>query len=102
VKSHVLALVFIDVHGNFFDQAKLLAVGSLEALEICGQDVVGFSGGEALFEFPVVVGEHLPPNFAGLVFSAANFYGNAIHRAIVRAPYGSDDYGIRLAFGFLG
>jgi len=100
MQSGVFALVVVDVDGDFLNQAERLAVGGFDAFQVGGKNVIGFADGNPLGEFSHVVGINFPLGF--FVFGAANFYGNAIHGMIVRAPDGAGDESVGLAFGLRG
>jgi hypothetical protein len=99
VETDVLPLVVVDMDRDFFHQPELLAVGGLEALEIGREYVIGVTSRKALLEFAVMIRNHLPANFAGLVFASANLDGNSVDWMVVRAPHRPDDHGIALPFG---
>jgi len=101
VEAHILALVVVDVDGNFLDQVEGLAVGWLEALEVGPENVVRFAGWQPLFKLAVVVGKDFPARLIGLVFAAPDLHGHSIHRSVIGAPHGPDNHSVRLSSGFL-
>jgi hypothetical protein len=100
MQSSVFAFIVIDVDGHFLDEAQRLAIGGLEALEIGPEDIVGFACGDALGKLAHVVGIEFPLGL--LVFGAAYFHRDAVHRAVVGTPHGAGDKSVGLAFGLRG
>jgi hypothetical protein len=101
VESNVLALVVVDMDGDFLDEVDRLAVGRFEAFQIGPENVIGLAGGDTLGEFAHMVGVDLPAGFVGLIFSLADFHRDAVHGAIIGAPDGSGYQSVRLPSGFL-
>src|SRR3974390_2370348 len=101
MQAYILALVVIDVDGVFLDEVDGLAIGRFEAFQIGPENVIGFTGRDALGEFAHVIGVDLPPSFIGFVFSLSDLHSDAINGAIIRAPDGPGDQGVRLPSGFL-
>src|SRR5215831_7082788 len=101
MEAHILALVVIDVDGNFLDQVERFSVGWLEVLEIGPENVVILARRQALFKLATVVGIDFPARLIGLVFAATDFYVNSIHWTVIGSPHGPDDHGVRLSSGFL-
>ena len=84
----VLALFAVDVDSHILGVGGS-AVGKFDAFQVGRENVVGFSGGDALGEFAVVVGVDLPADFLGLVGGAADFDLHSVERAVIRTPDGS-------------
>lgn len=101
VKTDVLALVFVDVDGDFPDQMNGLAVGRLKAFQVGREDIVRFASWDALGEFSHVIRVDLPADLFRLVAALADSYGDAIDGAIVGSPDGAGDQGVGLASGLL-
>ena len=99
MQAYILAFFAVDVNGDALRQTQGLAIGGFDVLQIGSEDVVGFSGGQSLGEFSVVIGLDLP--FRLLIFGTADQHGNAVDRAVVWPPHGSDDHGIGFLFFFL-
>jgi hypothetical protein len=91
----VLAFFVVDVNGDVLGVSGG-PVGEFDAFEVGGEDVVGFSGRNALGEFTVVVGEDLPADFVGLVGGAADFDSHAVDGTIIRPPHGAGNQSIGL------
>lgn len=96
MQSRILAFIIINVDCHFLIKVQRGAVGEFDAFEVGGEDVVIFAGGDALREFAIVVGVHLPADFLGLVFGAADLYFDAVDGLIIGSPDGAEDEGIRL------
>ena len=99
MEAGVFAFVIVDVYFHFADLVQRLAVGSLHAFQIRGQDVIGFAGRDALSEFSAMVGVDLPLGF--FVLSAANLDRDAVDWPFVRAPDRTENQGV-LFFRGLG
>jgi hypothetical protein len=100
MQARVLALVAVNVDGDLLDQVKGLAVGGLKAFQVGPEDVVGLSGGNALGKLTMMVGVEFPANFLGFIRGAPNLHGYAVKGAIIWAPDGSKDEGVRLVLVF--
>ena len=94
VQACVFPFVVVNVHGDILKQVEGPAVGGFEVLYIGGEDVVGFTGRNALGKFPVMIGIDFP--FGLLIVGAANLDGNTVNRMIVGTPDGSGDQGVGL------
>src|SRR5579863_561038 len=99
VQAGILALVVIDVDRHFLGQVEGFAVGGLEVFEVGPENVVGFTGRNALGEFTVMVGVEFPADFAGFVGGTANFNRHAVDGLIVRTPDRAEDDRVGLFFG---
>ena len=100
VKAGIFPLIIVNMNGDILKQVERPPVGGLEVLQIGGQDVVGFPGGNAHGEFTVMVGIEFPLGL--LVFGAADFYEYAVDWAVVRTPDRSRDQSVGLVVGSLG
>jgi hypothetical protein len=101
VQADVLAFIVIDVDGNLLDEVEGFSIGRLEILEIGPENVVILARRQALFKLAAVIRIDFPSRLIGLVFAAPDFDVNSIHRSVVRAPHGPDNYSVRLSSGFL-
>lgn len=101
MEADVLALVVVDVDGNFLNQVDGLAISRFEAFQIGPENVIGFAGRYPLGEFTHVIGVDLPASFIGFVFSLPDLHSDSVHRTIIGSPNGSGDQGVRLPSGFL-
>jgi hypothetical protein len=101
MQADVLALVIVDMDGDFLDEMDGLAIGRFESFQVSPEDVIGFAGRNALGEFAHVIGVDLPASFIGFVLSLSDLHSNAVHRAIIGAPDGPGDQSVRLPSGFL-
>jgi hypothetical protein len=98
MQAGIFALVVIDVDRDFLHEMQRLALWCFDALDVGRKDIVGFSGGNALGEFAMMVGVDFPTNFLLFVGRAADVYSHAINGMIVGAPDSSKDDRVGLVF----
>src|SRR5215471_17552105 len=96
MQTDILAFFCVDMNGYRSNHPKRLSIGRFEVLEIGRKNVFALARRHALGELTHVVREDLPANFVGFVFCAADVYGNAVNRTIIRSPDSSSDQGIGL------
>jgi hypothetical protein len=101
MKANVLALVVVDMDGDFLDEVEGFAVGGFEILQIGPENVVGVAGWQALLEFAVVVGIDFPSRLVRLIFATPDLYGDSIYRSVIGTPHRPHDHGVGFPFGFL-
>src|ERR1700728_444124 len=94
--SSVFALGAVDVNRHFLKQVERNSVGRFELLQIGGEDVFAFAGGNALGELAPMVGIDFPSNFLGFIGGAANSHRDSINRPIIGTPDCPKDKGVRL------
>jgi len=102
MEADILALVFVDVDGDFLNEVDRLPIGGLESFQIRPEDVVGLTGRNSLGKLSHVIGVEFPADFLHLIGTLADFHGNAVHGVIIGSPDGPDDQRVGLPSGFLG
>src|ERR1700741_3452674 len=98
MQSGVFALVVINMNVYWLDKGQGLGVGGFETPKVGPNNVVCFAGRNALCGLAHVVGINLPAGLLGFIGGAPDFHGDAVHRTIVRTPYGPGDESVGLVF----
>src|SRR5579863_239068 len=89
--SSVYALVALNFDHNRLAGLQVFALGSFEAMGIRPDYISFLARGNQLLELAQVIGMDFPTR--PFVASAANLYGNAVHRTVVRPPYRAEYHG---------
>ena len=97
MQSDVLALVVVDVDGDFLNQPKRLAIGRFEALQVGPENVVSLARRNALGELSHMIGVELPADFLRLIASLAYFHRDAVEGTVIGSPDSSGDQGVRFS-----
>src|ERR1700690_227617 len=87
--SGVHALVGLYFHGNWLGP-QVLAIAGFEAFGLGPENVSLFARGNQLLEFAHMIGVDFPTRV--FVAGPPNFHRHAVHRTIIRPPYGPKDH----------
>src|SRR5229473_5078104 len=94
MKTDVITLVIVDMHGYFGARLQLPARGQLIAFHVRPNNVVRLADGQSLRELASVIGIELPAG--SFFFGPPDLHLDPIEWVSFRVPYRSKDQGVRL------